>query len=177
MNVHFCIFLAMPKENIGTHAATCDRVVPLFVFKRFMAFKTISMKSPSIYLYGLENNALYAVICARCILSQTIKGEIKRRDSPYVWNTQCRGSPYIWNAQCRLPHQGLADGHHLSTNLYFCCWTSNSLHSIIFPLSYKYSSKSKVLEAITNIVAYFHGGKWLLEKLKHHFREFISMHF
>ena len=26
MNADFCTFLAMPKENIGTHAATCDRV-------------------------------------------------------------------------------------------------------------------------------------------------------
>ena len=28
----FCTFLAMPKENIGTHAATCDRVVQFFLY-------------------------------------------------------------------------------------------------------------------------------------------------
>ena len=30
MNADFCTFLAMPKEYIGTHAATCDRVVQFF---------------------------------------------------------------------------------------------------------------------------------------------------
>ena len=35
---------------------------------------------------------------------------------------------------------------HPSTNLYLCCLTSNILHSIILPLSYWHSSKSKVLE-------------------------------
>ena len=30
---------------------------------------------------------------------------------------------------------------HPSTNLYFCCLPSNSLHSIILPLSYWYSSQ------------------------------------
>ena len=28
----FCTFLAIPKENIGTHAATCDRVVQFYWF-------------------------------------------------------------------------------------------------------------------------------------------------
>ena len=31
MNADFYTFLAMPKENIGTHAATCDRVVQFFL--------------------------------------------------------------------------------------------------------------------------------------------------
>ena len=35
---------------------------------------------------------------------------------------------------------------HPITNLYLCCLTSNSSHSTIFPLSYWYSSKNKVLE-------------------------------
>ena len=30
MNAAFCTFLAMPKENIGTHPATCDCVVQFF---------------------------------------------------------------------------------------------------------------------------------------------------
>ena len=33
MNADFCKFLAMSKENIGTHAATCDRVVQFFSSK------------------------------------------------------------------------------------------------------------------------------------------------
>ena len=37
---------------------------------------------------------------------------------------------------------------HPSTNLYFCCFTSNSLHSTIFPLSYWY--------LVTNLVIFFY---------------------
>ena len=58
---------------------------------------------------------------------------------------------------------------HPSTNLYLCCLTSNSLHTIILPLSYWYSSKSKVLEPfyfVHNIITLNHRSKSLVTNIQ-----------